>query len=80
MSSGFDRLFGRYLSDVEINKVIEVDREIKLDIFLMKSFWELELIGKNYSKKKILKLAFDEFYINREGKLLRDEVKKVLGT
>jgi len=80
LRSGFDRVFGRYLSDIEMNKVIE---EVDGDNDGYISYEEFLRVATNRKKlleEKNLKLAFDRFDLNRDGILSREEVKKVLGT
>ena len=80
LRSGFDRVFGRYLSDLEMNKVIE---EVDGDNDGYISYEEFLRVATNRKKlleEKNLKLAFDRFDVNKDGRLSREELKKVLGT
>jgi len=80
LRSGFDRVFGRYLSDIEMNKVIEEVDGDNDGYISYEEFLRVAINRKKLLEEKNLKLAFDRFDIDRDGKLSREEVKKVLGT
>lgn len=80
LRSGFDRVFGRYLSDIEMNKVIEEVDGDNDGYISYEEFLRVAINRKKLLEEKNLKLAFDRFDLNKDGKLSREEVKKVLGT
>lgn len=80
LRSGFDRVFGRYLSDIEMNKVIEEVDGDNDGYISYEEFLRVAINRKKLLEEKNLKLAFDRFDLDKDGKLSREEVKKVLGT
>ena len=80
LRSGFDRVFGRYLSDLEMNKVIEEVDGDNDGYISYEEFLRVSINRKKLLEERNLKLAFDRFDLNRDGKLSREELKNVLGT
>jgi calcium-dependent protein kinase len=77
---GFEIVFGNQIHNYEINKIIEdidgnADGYISYEEFLRVAINKNKLINEMN-----LKLAFDSFDINKDGKLSAEEIKQVLGT
>lgn len=80
LSRGFTIVFGREVSHVEMQKLIEdidgdADGYISYEEFLRVAINRNQLLDE-----KNLKLAFESFDLNKDGKLSADEIKAVLGT
>lgn len=76
----FETVFGKEIVKVELNKIME---EIDGDANGFISYEEFLRVSINKSKlldEKNLKIAFDTFDLNKDGKLSADEIKQVLGT
>lgn len=75
----FEKVFGKEILTVELNRIIE---EVDGDANGFISYEEFLRVSINKSKlldEKNLKLAFDTFDLNKDGKLSADEIKQVLG-
>ena len=80
LSKCFELVFGREVSNIEIGKIIgeidgDADGYISYEEFLRVSINKSALLDETN-----LKLAFDSFDLNKDGKLSAEEIKKVLGT
>lgn len=76
----FETVFGKEIVGVELNKIIE---EIDGDADGFISYEEFLRVSINKTKlleEKNLKIAFETFDLNKDGKLSADEIKQVLGT
>jgi calcium-dependent protein kinase len=77
---GFEKVYGKLLSENEMNEIIEdVDQDlngyIEYEEFLRVSLNKNGILAENH-----LKIAFEKFDENRDGKLSAEEIKHVLGT
>lgn len=80
LKNGIEYYFGKYKIEADLNKIIqEIDGDndgwISYEEFLRVSINQEKLLDE-----KNLKLAFDRFDLDKDGKLSKDEIKKVLGT
>jgi calcium-dependent protein kinase len=80
LSKGFEMVFGKELVQLEMQKIIDdidgdSDGFISYEEFLRVAINKAQLLDE-----KNLKLAFESFDINKDGKLSADEIKAVLGT
>jgi calcium-dependent protein kinase len=80
LKNGIEYYFGKYKIEADLNKIIqEIDGDndgwISYEEFLRVSINQDKLLDE-----KNLKLAFDRFDLDKDGKLSKDEIKKVLGT
>lgn len=76
----FETVFGKEIVKIELNKIME---EIDGDANGFISYEEFLRVSINKSKlldEKNLKIAFDTFDLNKDGKLSAEEIKQVLGT
>ena len=80
LKTGFEQYFGKYLTDVEINKVIEEVDGDNDGFISYEEFLRVSINQKQLLDEKNLKLAYDRFDLNKDGRLSKEEVKKVLGT
>jgi calcium-dependent protein kinase len=76
----FEKYWGTYLSDVKINSIIQ-EMDGDNDGFISyEEFLRVSINQKKLLDEKNLRLAFDKFDLNKDGKLSKEEIKKVLGT
>jgi Ca2+-binding EF-hand superfamily protein len=80
LKNGIEYYFGKYKIEADLNKIIqEIDGDndgwISYEEFLRVSINQEKLLDE-----KNLKLAFDRFDLDKDGRLSKDEIKKVLGT
>lgn len=75
----FETVFGKEIVKIELNKIME---EIDGDANGFISYEEFLRVSIHKSKlldEKNLKIAFDTFDLNKDGKLSAEEIKQVLG-
>ena len=79
LKAGFEGVMGKHVSEVEIEKTIkEMDGDYN-GFVSYEEFLRVSINQKKLLSEKNMKLAFDRFDINKDGKLSREEIKKVLG-
>ena len=80
LKNGIEYYFGKYKIEADLNRIIqEIDGDndgwISYEEFLRVSINQDKLLDE-----KNLKIAFDRFDLDKDGRLSKDEIKKVLGT
>ena len=80
LTKGFELVFGKEITSHEIGRLIgdidgDADGYISYEEFLRVAINKTKLLDESN-----LKLAFDTFDLNKDGKLSADEIKQVLGT
>jgi calcium-dependent protein kinase len=80
LKNGFEQTIGSYLTDLELNKIIQ-DVDGDNDGFISyEEFLRVAINQKQLLDEKSLKIAFERFDVNKDGKLSKEEIKEVLGT
>jgi calcium-dependent protein kinase len=80
LRSGFEQVFGKYITDIQMQKIIE-DVDGDNDGFISyEEFLRVSINQKKLLDEKNLKMAFERFDANGDGKLSKEEIKTVLGT
>ena len=80
LKEGFEKYFGKSISEVKINKIIEEIDSNSDGIISYEEFLRASINQKKFLDEKNLRLAFDRFDLNKDGKLSKEEIRKILGT
>lgn len=80
LKEGFEKYFGKSISEVKINKIIEEIDSNSDGIISYEEFLRVSINQKKFLDEKNLRLAFDRFDLNKDGKLSKEEIRKILGT
>jgi Ca2+-binding EF-hand superfamily protein len=80
IKNGFDIYFGKAMSEIKLKEIVDnidgnLDGVISYEEFLRFAIKKEELLHESH-----LKHAFDKFDINKDGKLSKSEITKVLRT
>ena len=76
IKEGFDKYYGKSISLVKLKDIdSNLDGMISYEEFLRPGVNQKELLDENN-----LRLSFDRFDLNKDGKLLKEELRLVLGT
>jgi calcium-dependent protein kinase len=79
IKSGFEKVMGKYISEIEIDKIIQDMDGDNNGFISYEEFLRVSINQKKLLNERNLKLAFDRFDMDKDGKLSREEIKKVLG-
>jgi calcium-dependent protein kinase len=79
LKSGFEKVMGKYISEIEIDKIIQEMDGDNNGFISYEEFLRVSINQKKLLSERNLKLAFDRFDMDKDGKLSREEIKKVLG-
>ena len=80
LKEGFEKYFGKSISEMKINKIIEEIDSNSDGIISYEEFLRVSVNQKTILDEKNLRLAFDRFDLNKDGKLSKEELRVVLGT
>ena len=80
IKEGFEKYFGKRISEVKLNKIIEEMDSNSDGIISYEEFLRVALNQKMILDEKNLRLAFDKFDLNKDGKLSKEEIQMILGT
>jgi calcium-dependent protein kinase len=79
LKEGYKKVYGKHFSEIEINRIIdEVDTD-KDGYISYEEFLRVALSKRKIFQEKNLKICFEKFDVNKDGKLSRDELKIILG-
>jgi len=80
LKEGFEKIIGTSVSDVEMEKIaLDIDQD-KNGYIEYEEFLRVALNKKTLLSKENLRIAFDNFDKNGDGKLSVKEIREVLGT
>ena len=80
LRKGFEEVFGENITDIEFNKIVE-DIDQDDDGYIgYEEFLRVALDQKIILTKENLRIAFEHFDANKDGKLSMEEVKNIMGT
>ena len=78
LKDGFIKYFGKSLSDMKLNQIME-DIDGNADgVISYEEFLRVGVTKEKLLEEKNLKFAFDRFDTDNDGKLSKEEIKKVL--
>ena len=78
IKNGFEKYFGKSVSEVKMNKIIEEMDNNCDGVISYEEFLRVSINQKIILNEKYLKNAFDKFDLNNDGKLSKKEIKNVL--
>lgn len=79
LKNGFEKIFGKHLSDVEVTNIMEGVDQDHNGYIEYQEFLRATLNRKTLISEENLQLAFEKFDLNNDGKLSKNEILEVLG-
>jgi calcium-dependent protein kinase len=80
LKEGFEKFYGKYITEYELDNIMSnIDQDLN-GYIEYEEFLRVAINHKTIMSEKNLKIAFESFDKNNDGKLTSDEIKKVLGT
>ena len=80
LKDGFEKVYGRQLMDTEVANIMEGVDQDNNGYIEYQEFLRAALNKKTLISESNLRVAFEKFDINKDGKLSKNEIIEVLGT
>ena len=80
LKEGFEKHYGKCLTQFELEKIMSNLDQDRNGYIEYEEFLRVAINHKTIMSERNLKLAFDSFDKNKDGKLTSEEIKSVLGT
>jgi calcium-dependent protein kinase len=80
LKNGIEKCFGNYKTEVEMNKIIQIIDNDNSGTISYEEFLRVSVDQSKLLEEKNLKIAFERFDTDKDGRLSKEEIKLVLGT